>query len=48
MHVPTGDFRLRVEIPFASVTVQVPLNADDPLTAAKAMAAREIQITETK
>ena len=45
-HVPTGDFRLRAEIPFASATVEVPLNAGDPLTAAKAIAAREIQLTE--
>ncbi|MEO6787222.1 MAG: hypothetical protein ABI318_13910 [Chthoniobacteraceae bacterium] len=44
--VPYGDFRLRAEIPFASVTVEVPLNAGDPLAAAKAIAAREIQLTE--
>ena len=43
---PTGDFRLRMEIPFASATVEVPLNAGDPLSTARAICAREIQLTE--
>jgi hypothetical protein len=38
----TGDFRLRMEIPFASVNVSVPVNAADPLSAARAIAEREI------
>src|SRR5207302_5253565 len=37
-----GEFRMLDEIPFASVTVRVPINATDPLASARAIAAREI------
>jgi hypothetical protein len=42
--MPTGDFRLLDEVPFASVSVAVPLNAADPLAAAKGIAQRELGV----
>ncbi len=33
----TGDFRLLMEIPFASVNISVPVNAINPLAAGRAM-----------
>lgn len=38
----TGEFRLLMEIPFASVEVAVPVNSADPLAAGLALAGREI------
>lgn len=37
-----GDFRLLMEIPFASVNISVPVNASDPLAAGRAIAAKEM------
>jgi hypothetical protein len=42
--MPTGDFRFLDEVPFASVSVAVPLNAADPLTTAKGIAQRELGV----
>ena len=38
------EFRMEAEIPFATVWVQVPLNAGDPVAAARAIAARELKL----
>jgi hypothetical protein len=40
------EFRMMEEIPFATVTVAVPLNAADPLSAARGIAEREIGLKE--
>lgn len=37
-----GDFRLLMEIPFASVKISVPVNSISPLAAGRAIAAREM------
>ncbi len=44
----TGEehLQLRDEIPFASITVRVPINSADPVTAARATAARALGLTE--
>ncbi len=42
----SGEFQWREEIPFATATVEVPLNAGDPLATGRAIAAREIGLTE--
>jgi len=42
-----GEFRLLDEIPFATASVQVPINAADPVATARAIAARELVLTET-
>lgn len=41
----SGDFSLRVELPFNEVHVAVPLNATDPLAAAAGIARREIGLS---
>ncbi|HEY3663365.1 MAG TPA: hypothetical protein VGL24_09465, partial [Chthoniobacterales bacterium] len=41
------EFRLLDEIPFAGVSVHVPVNSADPVKAARALAAREIGLGET-
>lgn len=38
--------QLRDEIPFATITVRVPINSADPVTAARAIAARELTFAE--
>ena len=40
-----GEFGLLEEVPFATVTVRVPINAADPVASARAIAAREIGLT---
>jgi hypothetical protein len=42
-----GEFRLLDEFPFFEAAVHVPINAADPIVAARAMAAREIALTES-
>lgn len=42
------ELTLRDAIPFASVTVRVPINSSDPVAAARALAARELHLTETR
>lgn len=39
---PTGELRGLVEMPFSSITVSVPVNASDPVVAARALSAREL------
>ena len=43
--VLSGEFRLRVEVPFYDATVRVPLNAADPLATAASNARREIGLS---
>lgn len=40
------ELLLQDEIPFASVSLRVPINAPDPIKTARAIAAREIQFTD--
>jgi hypothetical protein len=40
-----GDFSAMIELPFATVTVAVPLNAADPLATAQGIARRELGLT---
>ena len=43
--VLSGDFRLRVEVPFYEAAVCVPLNAADPLATAASIARREVGLS---
>lgn len=46
--IPTGEFKLFAALPLASLTVAVPINASDPLAAAKGIAQRELGLSHIR